>query len=94
MATRRQAGRAEARAYPRGVGPIGGWDQGLWALLPTLAVAALFWFVMRAILRADRTERAAQAKYEAEYEAQRAHGAAREPVDASDGSPAPDSALS
>ena len=24
----------------------------------------LFWFVMRAILRADRTERAAQAKYE------------------------------
>jgi hypothetical protein len=69
------------------VGAIGGWDQGLWALLPTLAVGALFWFVMRAILRADRTERAAQAKYEAEYEAERARRAAREPVDASDGEP-------
>jgi flagellar biosynthesis/type III secretory pathway M-ring protein FliF/YscJ len=64
------------------VGHIGGWDEGLWALLPTLAVGLLFWFVMRAILRADRTERAAQAKYEAEREAERA---APEPVEASDG---------
>jgi hypothetical protein len=54
------------------VGSIGGWDEGLWALLPTVAVSALFWFVMRAILRADRTERAAQAKIEAEFEAERA----------------------
>jgi hypothetical protein len=54
------------------VGAIGGWDEGLWALLPTLAVGALFWFVMRAILRADRNERAAQAKIEAEFEAERA----------------------
>jgi hypothetical protein len=48
---------------------IGGWDEGLWAIVPTIAVSLLFWFVMRAILRADRTERAAQAKYEAELEA-------------------------
>ena len=69
------------------MGPIGGWDEGLWAVVPTIAVAALFWFVMRAILRADRTERAAQAKYEAEYEAQRARRATREPVDAPEGQP-------
>jgi len=51
------------------VGIIGGWDEGLWAIVPTIAVSLLFWFVMRAILRADRTERAAQAKYEAQLDA-------------------------
>jgi uncharacterized membrane protein len=51
------------------VGIIGGWDEGLWAIVPTIAVSLLFWFVMRAILRADRTERAAQARYEAEIDA-------------------------
>ena len=45
------------------------WDSGIWAIVPTLAVGLLFWFVMRAILRSDRTERAAQAKYEAEADA-------------------------
>jgi hypothetical protein len=48
---------------------IGGWDEGLWAIVPTIAVSLLFWFVMRAILRADRTERAAQARFEAELDA-------------------------
>ena len=38
----------------------------VWALGPTVCVGLLFWFVMRAILRADRTEREAQARYEAE----------------------------
>jgi hypothetical protein len=51
------------------MGAIGGWDQGLWAIVPTICVGLLFWFVMRAILRADRVERAAQAKYEAEEDA-------------------------
>ena len=51
------------------MGIIGGWDEGLWAIVPTIAVSLLFWFVMRAILRADRTERAAQAKVEAELDA-------------------------
>ena len=51
------------------MGIIGGWDEGLWAIVPTIAVSLLFWFVMRAILRADRTERAAQAKYEAQLDA-------------------------
>ena len=64
------------------MGAIGGWDEGLWALLPTLAVGALFWFVMRAILRADRNERAAQAKIEAEFEAERAARAQAASADA------------
>jgi flagellar biosynthesis/type III secretory pathway M-ring protein FliF/YscJ len=56
-------------AYPGQVGAIGGWDEGLWALVPTIAVCLIFWFVMRAILRSDRTEREAQARIEAEEDA-------------------------
>jgi cytochrome c-type biogenesis protein CcmH/NrfF len=48
---------------------VGGWNVGLWALVPTIAVSLIFWFVMRAILRADRTEREAQARFEAEEDA-------------------------
>ena len=51
------------------MGAIGGWDEGLWAIVPTICVGAIFWFVMRAILRADRTERAAQARIEADEDA-------------------------
>jgi flagellar biosynthesis/type III secretory pathway M-ring protein FliF/YscJ len=40
-----------------------------WALGPTICVGLIFWFVMRAILRADRTEREAQARFEAEEDA-------------------------
>ena len=38
----------------------------VWALAPTICVGLLFWFVMRAIVRADRTERDAQSRIEAE----------------------------
>jgi hypothetical protein len=48
---------------------MGGWDVGLWALVPTICVSLIFWFVMRAILRADRTEREAEARYDAEERA-------------------------
>lgn len=48
---------------------MGGWDTGLWALVPTLCVSLLFWFVMRAIIRSDRTEREAQARIEADEDA-------------------------
>jgi flagellar biosynthesis/type III secretory pathway M-ring protein FliF/YscJ len=48
---------------------IGGWDIGWWALVPTICVSLVFWFVMRAILRADRAEREAQARIEAEEDA-------------------------
>lgn len=48
---------------------MGGWGAGLWALVPTVCVALLFWFVIRGILRADRTEREVQARIEAEEDA-------------------------
>ncbi|CAN5216315.1 hypothetical protein BH09ACT6_BH09ACT6_06180 [soil metagenome] len=40
-------------------------------LLPTVAVGLLFWFIMRAIIRSDKTERRVLAKYEAEERAKR-----------------------
>ncbi|GAA1296630.1 MULTISPECIES: hypothetical protein [Brachybacterium] len=46
-------------------------DSGFWfeagALLPSIGVGLLFWFVMRAVLRADRREREAQRQAEQEY---------------------------
>lgn len=41
----------------------------VWALAPTLLVGAFFWFLMRAILRADRTERRVFKQIEAEERA-------------------------
>ncbi|MGT2425856.1 hypothetical protein [Amnibacterium kyonggiense] len=52
-----------------GLGAFGGWDDGLWAIVPTICVSLIFWFVVRAIIRADRTEREAQARIEAEEDA-------------------------
>ncbi len=46
------------------------------ALTPPIGVALLFWFVMRAVLRADRNEREAMAALD-RAEAERAAGAAR-----------------
>jgi hypothetical protein len=43
----------------------GAWDV-LLALTPPILVGGIFWVVMRAILRADRTERKVYAKIEAE----------------------------
>jgi hypothetical protein len=34
-------------------------------LVPSLGLALLFWYVMRAVIRADRNERAAEAKLDA-----------------------------
>ncbi|MGK9146075.1 hypothetical protein KXS11_00410 [Plantibacter flavus] len=45
------------------------WLNALWSLLPTVVVGAIFWIVMRAILRSDRNERATYAKIEAEERA-------------------------
>ncbi|MFI8592995.1 hypothetical protein ACIGCK_00995 [Microbacterium sp. NPDC078428] len=42
------------------------WMPVVWALLPTTVVAAVFWFVLRGILRMDRTERRVYARIEAE----------------------------
>ena len=38
------------------------------AIVPTVGVAALFYFVIKTILEGDRRERLAQAKWEAEHD--------------------------
>lgn len=47
------------------------WAAVAWSLLPTVVVLGLFVFVMRSILRMDRTERRVYAKIEAEERAKR-----------------------
>ncbi|GAA2247759.1 hypothetical protein N1031_17735 [Herbiconiux moechotypicola] len=41
----------------------------VYALAPTVLVGLVFWFIMRALIRADRTERRAHAKIEREERA-------------------------
>jgi hypothetical protein len=48
------------------------WNSPLVVLAPTVLAGVIFWWVMRAILRADRTERKVYAKIEAEERAKRA----------------------
>ncbi|MET4637727.1 hypothetical protein [Mycetocola sp. 2940] len=59
------------------------WLNALWSIIPTVLVGVIFWFVMRAILRADRDERAAYANLEA---AERARLGLPPATDARDGS--------
>ena len=47
------------------------WVAVFWSLIPTVVVSALFFFVLRSILRADRTERRVYARIEAEQRAKR-----------------------
>ncbi|KQQ03535.1 MULTISPECIES: hypothetical protein [unclassified Rathayibacter] len=47
------------------------WNQGLWALVPTLSVGVLFWFIMRSVIRSDRNERRAYDRIEAEERTRR-----------------------
>ena len=47
------------------------WLTVAWSILPTIAVCTVFYFVIRGILRFDRTERRAHAKIEAEERAAR-----------------------
>jgi hypothetical protein len=48
------------------------WGGIVFALTPTICLGLIFWFVMRAILRADRTERKVYSKIEAEERAKMA----------------------
>jgi flagellar biosynthesis/type III secretory pathway M-ring protein FliF/YscJ len=48
------------------------WLNAIWSLAPTVLIGLVFWFVMRAVIRADRTERDAYARIEAEERAKRA----------------------
>jgi hypothetical protein len=52
-------------------GMDGFWTAVIWSLAPTVIVTALFFFILRAALRADRTERRVYAKVEAEERAKR-----------------------
>ena len=45
------------------------WGGIVFALTPTICLGLLFWFVIRAILRMDRTERKVYAQIEAEERA-------------------------
>lgn len=47
------------------------WSGVVWSLAPTVIVGLLFWAVMRAIVRADRTERKAYSRLEAQERARR-----------------------
>ncbi|GHD51960.1 hypothetical protein [Mycetocola manganoxydans] len=45
------------------------WFNAIFSVVPTLVVGLFFWFVMRSIIRMDRTERKAYARIEAEERA-------------------------
>jgi hypothetical protein len=47
------------------------WVAALWSILPTIVLVALFFFILRSVVRMDRTERRAYAKAEAEERAKR-----------------------
>jgi len=47
------------------------WTGVLYSLSPTVLIGLLFWFIMRAIIRSDRTERKVYADVEAEERAKR-----------------------
>ena len=52
------------------------WANAAYSLAPTVLIGLIFWFVMRAIFRADRTERKVYTEIEAQerakFEAERA----------------------
>ncbi len=33
------------------------WLNALWSVIPTVVIGLIFWFIMRSIIRMDRTER-------------------------------------
>jgi hypothetical protein len=45
------------------------WANAVFSVTPTILVGLIFWFVMRAIFRADRTERKVYSRIEAEERA-------------------------
>lgn len=45
------------------------WANAAYSLAPTVLVGLIFWFVMRAIIRADRTERKVYSEIEVEERA-------------------------
>jgi hypothetical protein len=47
------------------------WVAVVWSLAPTVVVSAIFFFVLRGIIRMDRTERRVYTQVEAEERAKR-----------------------
>lgn len=45
------------------------WSNALYSVTPTILVGLVFWFVIRAILKADSTEREVRARIETEERA-------------------------
>ena len=45
------------------------WANAIWSLAPTVLIGLIFWFVMRAVIHADRNERKAYSRIEAEERA-------------------------
>ena len=45
------------------------WANALYSVTPTILVGLIFWFVLRAIIRADRTERKVYSQIESEERA-------------------------
>lgn len=45
------------------------WANAVYSVTPTILLGGIFWFVMRSILRADRTERKVYSEIEAEERA-------------------------
>lgn len=45
------------------------WLNALWSVLPTVCLGLVFWLIIHAIIRADRSERRAYAQIEAEERA-------------------------
>lgn len=62
------------------------WLNALWSITPTVLAGVFFWFIMRSIIRADRTERSEYAKLEAHERARRGL-----PVEGDDSKAAPTS---
>lgn len=57
------------------------WANAVYSLIPTIVLGLVFWFILRAVIRADRTERAVAARVEAEERAKA--GLAPKPAPAS-----------
>jgi hypothetical protein len=63
--------------------PTDFWGNAIFSVIPTLVVGLIFWWVIRSIVRADRTERKVYAQIEAE---ERAKLAASSPIEPPTGS--------
>lgn len=45
------------------------WANALFSIIPTILILGIFWFILRSIVRADRTSRRVYDKIEAEERA-------------------------